>query len=127
MTDRIEIDGTGQTPALRFDFENMDFFLEGESYPEDVGEFYGPVMTPWLERIEQAAGADIRFEIRLRYFNSSSARVLLNIFDALDESAKQGNTVTIVWSYAEDDDNMEEFGEEFAEDIEAAKFVLQSY
>jgi len=43
----------------------------------------------------------------------------------LDEAAENGNNVTINWAYDEEDDNMEELGEEFGEDLEHATFNLK--
>jgi hypothetical protein len=41
----------------------------------------------------------------------------------LEETA-QDNQTTITWAYEEGDDAMQEMGEEFAEDLERAQFVL---
>ena len=49
----------------------------------------------------------------------------MGLFDTLDEVAKAGNRVTITWTYDEDDDNMQEMGEEFSEDLEHAQFRLK--
>ena len=48
----------------------------------------------------------------------------MGLFDILD-SAAEDNQVVINWHFEEDDDNMEELGEEFGEDLENAKFELK--
>lgn len=45
MRDKLDIEATIRTPAVTFDFVNNHLKLTGESYPEDVTEFYGPVFT----------------------------------------------------------------------------------
>ena len=50
----------------------------------------------------------------------------MKLFELLDEAA-EGRIIEIEWHYHEEDDTMEEFGEEFAEDIENASFQLKSY
>ena len=53
-------------------------------------------------------------------------RVFMKLFELLDEMAEERN-VEIEWHYHEEDDTMEEFGEEFAEDMENASFQLKSH
>jgi len=71
-------------------------------------------------------GADVVFEFDMVYFNSSSARYILHIFELLDATAKRGNNVRIVWKFDEEDDTMKEHGEEFGEDIEFAAFEMKA-
>jgi hypothetical protein len=40
---KFEIPATARTPAVTFDFAENRLKLAGESYPEDVTEFYKPV------------------------------------------------------------------------------------
>jgi len=127
MTKKIQREATTSTPSILFEFENNDFLISGESYPEDVNDFYDPILIPFAEYLDAAEGVEIRFEVRLIYFNSTTSRILLDFIERLDDAAKRDNQVMIVWAYANDDDNMEEFGEEFEEDIEAAEFVLAPY
>ena len=123
--DNIRIEATDRSPEIDFDFEKNVFALRGESYPEDVTAFYGPVIGNLEEHVSGLKGAEIRFDFELIYFNSSSAKVLMGLFDMLDETAEAGNTVVINWVYDEEDDNMEELGEEFSEDLENAQFVMK--
>jgi hypothetical protein len=41
----LDIPATPRTPAVSFDFAQHLLRIKGESYPEDVAEFYGPVFT----------------------------------------------------------------------------------
>ncbi len=118
----IEIAATERTPEIHFDFENNEFSIRGESFPEDVSEFYTPLTDPLEAHLAALKGATVRFTFEFIYFNSSSAKVLVNLFASLDEAAEAGNDVTVVWVHDEDDDNMRELGEEFAEDLETATF-----
>jgi len=119
----ISIKATERTPGVEFDFANSTFSLTGESYPEDVADFYGPILKDFNEHLNGANGKAIQFTFDLIYFNSSTAKVIMGLFEALDE-AGENNTVTATWKYEEDDDNMEEMGEEFGEDLVHAKFEL---
>ena len=126
MTENISIEATERSPAIEFDFEQNSFSIRGESYPEDVASFFGPVIGQLDEHLSSLSGGAVHFDFVLIYFNSSSAKVLMGLFDRLDEIAGGGVSVTINWYYDEEDDTMEELGQEFAEDLENATFNLKS-
>ena len=50
----------------------------------------------------------MHFPFELIYFNSSTAKVLMGLFEILDEAVGNGNVALITWSHEEEDDNMEE-------------------
>ncbi|MBL6958441.1 MAG: DUF1987 domain-containing protein [Rhodospirillales bacterium] len=124
--ENLKIEGTDRAPEVDFNFENNTFALRGESYPEDITAFYGSVLDKLDEHLSSQNGATIRFDFELIYFNSSTAKVLMGLFETLDEAAENGNEVLITWTFEADDDNMEEMGEEFSEDLEHAKFEMKS-
>jgi len=126
--DNIQIDATDRSPKVDFDFGKSVFLLEGESYPENVSEFFGPVidkLSEHLKGLRDAGSGTVEFNFKLIYFNSSSAKVMMGLFDSLEEAAADGVDVTINWYFEEDDDNMEELGEEFGEDLESATFNMK--
>lgn len=122
--DTIQIEATERSPAVEFNFGKNTFLIKGESYPEDVTAFYGPILEKLEKHLKEQNSSAIQFTFDLIYFNSSTAKVLMGLFETLDEAA-ENNEVTVVWNYEEDDDNMEEMGEEFGEDLVNAKFVLK--
>ncbi|WP_027183092.1 DUF1987 domain-containing protein [Desulfovibrio inopinatus] len=122
----LQINTTERSPEIFFDFDNNNFIIKGESYPEDVKEFYGPPLTKLEDYLNDLEDADVRFTFEFIYFNSSTAKILMGLFELLDEVAERGNTVSVIWVYEEDDDNMEELGEEFGEDLEHATFIMQA-
>ncbi len=119
----IKIDSTERSPEIEFDFVNNSFLIAGESYPEDISSLYGPVIASLEKYLESQKQTEITFNFKLIYFNSSSARVIMGLFDLLDKSA-ENNSVIINWYFEEDDDTMEELGEEFSEDLVNAVFNL---
>ena len=122
----LKIKSSERTPEIFFDYNNHNFEISGEAYPENTDEFFRPIMVALQEYIKLGASEKILFSFKLVYFNSSSARVLMKLFELLDNMAEERN-VEIEWHYHEEDDTMEEFGEEFAEDMENASFQLKSH
>ena len=124
--ENLEIESTERTPRIFFDYDNHHFEISGEAYPENSDEFFRPVMDALQAYIASEASDKISFLFKLIYFNSSSARVLMKLFELLDEAA-ENRSVVVEWHYHEEDDTMEEFGEEFSEDMKNSSFKIISY
>ena len=123
--ENIKIEATDRSPEIDFDFSANVFTIRGESYPEDVTAFYGEVIDNLEDHLSSLDGGGIEFNFELIYFNSSTAKVLMGLFDTLEETAEGDVDVTVNWYYDEEDDTMEELGEEFAEDLENATFNMK--
>jgi hypothetical protein len=120
----LKIAATDRSPEIDFDFDGHHLRLAGESYPEDVAAFYGPVLEALDAYLAGLGDGACRFDFELIYFNSSSAKAIMTLLEKLDEAAEQGATMTIRWIYDEEDDTMQELGEEFGEDVEHASFSV---
>ncbi len=115
---------TKSTPWIHFDPQENRLQIKGESYPENSASFYAPMME-WLEDyLHNAGDSGIRVDVELVYFNSSSSKVFMNLFDRLEEAAKKGIHVKINWMYHEDNETALECGEEFLEDLDNVEFNL---
>ncbi len=122
--ENIFIEATDSTPLINFDYANDKLLIQGESYPENVSKFYGSVFQSLEEYLAGCKGKTIEIRIDLIYFNSSSVKVIMNLLDMLEKAASEGNTVNVAWCYQKDDETIQEFGEEFSEDIESINFTL---
>ena len=125
MRDKRDVAATTRTPAVTFDFTQHHLKIKGESYPEDVTEFYGPVFTALDNYLTKLGKGSCRFDFELIYLNSSSAKAVMMLMDKLEAAAKKGASVEVYWYYDKEDDTMQELGEEFGEDLENAKFHLE--
>jgi len=123
--DNITIAGTERSPEIIFDFGANKFSMRGMSYLENAAKFFDPLLEKLQAHLDAQDDAWIDFEFELTYFNSSSARVLLRLFNLLDEIAEKGNKVTLNWIFEAEDDNLEELGEELGEDLEHAELVMR--
>src|SRR5271157_6167641 len=117
----IKIMGTDETPTVMLDAANNVFDISGRSLPEDVNSFYAPIIQ-WMEKYNQSPNPKTVFNFKLVYFNTASSKVLLDILMKLEELHKVGKEVSVHWHYAEDDEDMKEAGEEYA-DIVDVPFV----
>jgi len=125
MRDKLDIEATSRTPAVVFDFANNHLKIAGESYPEDVTEFYRPVFDALDTYLGKLDKGSCRFDFELIYLNSSSAKAVMMLMDKLEAAAKKGAAVDVHWFYDKEDDTMQELGEEFGEDLETATFHLE--
>ena len=114
-----------RSPLVDFDFPNHRLVLRGESYPEDAAAFFGPLLEALKAYLTPPRNGQLVFDVELAYFNSSSAKALMNMFQMLEEAAREGAEVVVNWIYQQDDDAMEEFGEDFSEDFQAASFNMR--
>ena len=121
----IKIVGTDDTPSVTMDVANEIFEISGRSLPEDVASFYEPIVE-WLDRYSDEATGKTVFNFKLVYFNTASSKMLLDILLKLEEMYESGKEVLIRWHFPEDDEDMEEAGEEYA-DIVEVPFEQVSY
>ncbi|MBO4601719.1 MAG: DUF1987 domain-containing protein [Salinivirgaceae bacterium] len=121
----IKIVGTDDTPSVTLDVANEIFEISGRSLPEDVAVFYEPILD-WIDRYSEEATGKTIFNFKLVYFNTASSKMILDILLKLEEMHEAGKDVLIRWHYPEDDEDMEEAGEEYA-DIVDVPFEQISY
>ena len=115
--DVIKIMGTDDTPTVTLDAGKNVFEISGRSLPEDVAAFYNPIIE-WMEKYNQAPLAKTVFNFKLVYFNTASSKMLLDILMKLEELHNAGKEVVVKWHFAEDDEDMKEAGEEYADIVD---------
>ena len=117
--------GTDDTPTVILDAENEIFEVSGRSLPEDVTAFYEPILL-WLDEYALSPNPKTIFTFKLVYFNTASSKLLLDILMKLEQMHEDGKDMLIRWYYPEDDEDMQEAGEEYA-DIVDVPFEQVSY
>jgi len=115
--DAIKIKGTEDTPNVILDAAENNMEISGRSLPEDVSSFYGPILN-WLSEYSKNPNQKTIFNFRLVYFNTASSKLILDILMKLEELNKKGNNVMVRWYYPEDDEDMQEAGNEYADIVE---------
>jgi len=113
----IIIKGSDELPEIILDKINSKFEFSGRSLPEDATEFYQPVQS-WISDYIKNPNPVTILNFHLEYFNSSSARRIVEILMQLEQLLETPNKVTVVWHYEMNDDLMKARGEEIRAVIE---------
>jgi hypothetical protein len=121
----IKIKGSDDTPNVILDKDNGIFEISGRSLPEDVAAFYEPILE-WLEAYAEDPLEKTIFNFKLEYFNTASSKLLLDVLLKLEDMYDDGKDILVRWHFPDDDEDMEEAGEEYA-DIVEVPFEQVSY
>lgn len=121
----IKIKGSDDTPNVILDKDNEIFEISGRSLPEDVAAFYEPILE-WLDGYAEDPVAKTVFNFKLEYFNTASSKLLLDVLLKLEDMYDDGKEILVRWHFPDDDEDMEEAGEEYA-DIVEVPFEQVSY
>ena len=120
--DAILLEATQTTPKVVIDPVNNKFEISGESRPENTAKFFTPIIT-WFDGYRSVLyfqknsfgkSKKVSVEFKLEYFNSTSAKFILDIFYQLEKIHKEGYETEINWHYDARDTDMKESGEEFS-------------
>jgi hypothetical protein len=116
---KVSINPTSNTPKVIFDPSDNIFEISGESRPFDVPSFYQPLLT-WLDDFNKELSEikvrreSIKFKFNLEYFNSLSAKYILDLCKKLSKIYSDGHKIDVIWQYETGDDYMYESGQEMS-------------
>ena len=125
--DAILLEATQTTPKIVIDPVSNKFEISGESRPENTSKFYNPIIT-WFDGYRSVLyyqknsfgkSKKVTLDFKLDYFNSTSAKFILDIFFQLEKIHKEGYETEIIWHYDKRDTDMKESGEEFSKYVPA--------
>ena len=119
--EKLVIEPAFNSPSVILDPESNQFDFSGESRPENVRKFYLPILE-WLDSFAKeqsemrssARSSSLQVRFNFEYFNSTSAKYILDIFKALNVLNDLGIEILVKWLYEEDDEDMLEVGEEMS-------------
>lgn len=121
----LYISQTSDSPEVHFSPKENIFLIRGISSPEDVRAVYYPVIE-WIRNYVSdllltehqkryfTPENPLRFKTDLRYFNSSSAKFLYDIFMELQRLVPSGIPFIVEWFYDKEDIDLKEAGSEIA-------------
>jgi len=132
--DSLIIEATEDSPKIIFDIVSNRFIISGESRPENAGKFYTPVIN-WIIKFEEVLylrkneskeDSSLVFIFKLDYFNSTSAKYIMDILLIIKKFVEQGYKINIEWHYDKRDDDMLDAGNEFSDTVDL-KFDFIDY
>ena len=113
----LQIEQTDDCPRIILDQEGNSFEISGKSLPEDVVDFYQPVLD-WLNDYRRNPNPVTELNFKLIYFNTASSKLILDILMILEEMMEEGYDVRVKWHSLKSDEDMQEAGREYEEMID---------
>ena len=116
----LRIESTKFTPGIVLDPTQNVLEFYGFSLPENAIAFYEPVFE-WLQefksKLENEKGnyPEVNVIFKLVYYNSSSLRQIVEIFNVFSTIFKLGVPLHISWQYDSEDPQMAEAGKEMGD------------
>ena len=102
---------TEDEPGMILDRDKNIIEFSGKSLPEDPGQLYLPVLE-WIREYAKDPNPDTVIDFKFEYFNSSTARFIVEILELFEDMKHAGHKVSVNWWSHEDDSVMQERGEE---------------
>ncbi len=110
LMNNIIIEKTDSLPGVNFDITSKKLQIEGRSIPENAFTFYTPLIT-WINEYYSKNDFNTKAEVSklivtCDYFNSSSAKMFLYMFEALANYQKEGHLIEINWHVSQEDEEI---------------------
>ncbi|MCG2583777.1 biofilm regulation phosphoprotein SiaC [Massilia sp. TS11] len=112
---KLQLPGSASAPRIDADWERGELRLSGDSYPENSFEYYAP-MLDWLDAYLRDPPGPLRLQLYLKYLNTSSVKVLMDVLDALEDAWLAGHDVRVDWYLDPSNPRGAELAGEFRED-----------
>ncbi len=125
MLKELRFSGTKYTPEVSLNAQTGAFSIKGRSLPENVNDFYYQ-LHDWLLEYQKNPHESTSLEINFEYYNSSTARKLIELVFILEDIHQSGKPVNIKWFYKKGDLLLHENGEEIKSVVELP-FELVEY
>jgi len=111
----LNIAGGRSSPSITASVEAGVLAMQGDSYPENAFELFGPVIQ-WVETFLDEREAPLTLELELMYLNTSSIKAMMDILDLLEAAHQDGRAVAVNWYFDAENGRVGELAEEFKED-----------
>jgi len=106
--------GNKTKPDVHFSYEKGELTIEGRCILEYAEIIFEP-MTDWLEKYLEEPIKKTIINLRLEYFNSSTAKALVRFLLQVKEGLEKKSDLLVNYYY--DDENIYEYGQDFQEVI----------
>ncbi len=106
----LYIEGNELNPKIILSKDENQFEISGSSLADEPEENFRPALN-WLLTYRENANPKTILEFKMNYINTASTKHILDLISSLE---KMPNS-SVVWFYNDNNIDMKEIGEEFAE------------
>ncbi len=110
----LVLKATDTTLGIVLNKKDNIFKFEGRSRPENAVDYYQKVFD-WVKEYAKDPLEKTVIDFKLDYFNSSSAKVFIQLLERFEKIHKTAGEILIKWHYLKGDDDILEVGEDFSE------------
>ena len=111
MTENLSIKEGKNTPKVIGNKNLSELIFKGNSYPENVLQFYTPILN-WVESLSSEK-TEIKVECQFYYIASSSVIAFLKLLQKIESSFNKEN-ISFTWKYEEGDDDIKKIGQDYS-------------
>ncbi len=111
MTENLLIKEGKNTPKVTGNKNLSELIFKGNSYPENVLQFYTPILN-WVESLSSEK-TEIKVECQFYYIASSSVIAFLKLLQKIESSFNKEN-ISFTWKYEEGDDDIKKIGQDYS-------------
>lgn len=120
----LTIEKTQSTPYIYFNQASNELIIQGESFPENSAKFYAPALEWLKEYLAQLKDEKVTMQFEIVYFNSSTSKVFMTMFDMLQDEVEKEKDISVLWLCDPENETAIECGEEFKEDLDKLPFNI---
>ncbi|WP_258097950.1 DUF1987 domain-containing protein [Marinoscillum pacificum] len=107
------IELTLTTPYVKYDRSSNYLMIKGTSTRDIIELFYGKVLKDFKQKIKQMNTGVLH--LNFKTFNTSTAKVLFDLFRSLLDAQNAGHLVAIQWDVYNSEEDMIDTARDFAE------------
>lgn len=115
------IEASETSPKINFNKDSGMLLMEGKSLMDEPVRFYKTI-NDWLKTYVKQPASQTELIIKLEYLNTETSKQFLDFFSILKETPG----TKVVWSFSDEDEDMEEMGQELAE-LSPIPFEFRTY
>ncbi|MFN0050155.1 MAG: DUF1987 domain-containing protein [Cytophagales bacterium] len=122
--EKLILEPKNKTPRLDFDHITGKMVVTGVSSAENSLEFYRPILA-WIEDYKLSPHTDTTVDINYKYFNTSSAKCILDMLERFVQLKSAKTNLVINWYYEKDDEEMYDAGVNFSDILETTFNLIE--
>ncbi|HOW09145.1 MAG TPA: DUF1987 domain-containing protein [Bacteroidales bacterium] len=109
----VKIPAEKTTPEVELN-PNGSLSIKGRSIHENIRDFFNPIEEWVVDYVSNDPAEVTTIDLNLEYFNSATAKALLNILQKLIRVQLKSRKLVVNWHYEKGDEDIQERGEYFA-------------